>query len=331
MKTLRMVGAAVCAVALCFSMAACSDDDDDENGGGSNGNGMVFTTPSSVVDGCRVAEVQSDGNTVFSATYNADGTVASATVNGAALEFEYSTKTRAESPRLLAISAFSKYANEEDRDYFERVEEKANNFVSTTDGFLASCKLYYKETSYVRDSSSGNAEMRSYDKFDYTLQFYYNSDGRLDKIAATATEEWYDAYYDETETDKGSGYVYYSYNGGSLSSVKVSGEDGGTVISFDYGVGSIDNVFNIYTPDLSTGITGVFNSYILYFFCQAGYLGNSSARLPSKATLHDAGNKVIDISYKHYDNFAVKNIIRSAIYGFYGMGLSTNYSYVFYE
>jgi len=272
-------------------MSSCSDDDND--GPEDPSAGAELSIPSSVVDGVRV---QSDGSGV-NISYNADGSIEKATVNGIDFKFEYADSRAVTSTgrKLVRISAYS------DGGY-ETYE--ATNFKFNNDGFIES----YTEKTEERDEYSGD-----YDKVTIKVKCSYNDDKRIRKMDLSSdTEERYDG---ETEKYHQETTLNYKYSGGNLLESSVTGFDATNTVKYEYA--SVQaNTYNIITSQLAYGIANY--SPITYIFAMAGYLGNASASLPSRMISEYVDREdpsdiysethTMDISYTFDDKHAIKSI-----------------------
>lgn len=290
------LGALLCAPVL----SSCSNDDD-EDGGGNNG-GTEIGIPSSVVDGVRVSGVTTDNSeSAISIDYDSDGMVKSATVGGQKFTFEYADDTHSEAaPKRRIKRIFSK--TEFDGYY---VYCEATNFKINTDGFVAS----YLEKITEKDDDGYSMEAT----MNYT--FSYNSAGRIERIGVSGT--WTDVEDGESDSGYGEGSVNYVYNGGALEKSGYS-HDGETVVwTYEYDHAHT-NTYNIFTSELAYGISMV-EEPILFALAYAGYVGNASSLLPTKAVYHAYSNytdgtvnydykRIFDISYTFWDNNRIHTI-----------------------
>lgn len=236
------------AVAL-FTLAtvatSCSDDNDEPGGT------AEMPIPSSVVDGTRISRYGSD----ITINYNADGSISSAKYDGDTYTFEY-----AESGRAAEFTGRTLVRVSYERDY-EKFE--ATDFRFNAQGFVTT----YKET--FEENYSGD-----YYKEVIEHVFTYNGDGRLARINSSITAT------DGVHSMSDNNVFALSYNGGKLVGAIGESSYSKETVSFEYD-GAPDNTYNITPKNLCPNM-GM--SDLLRILGYAGYLGNSSAQLPTKVT-----------------------------------------------
>lgn len=299
---------------LCLpTVSSCSSDDDGGDGDDDfNAEGTEISIPASVVDGVRVQGITADNSEqAVSVTYNADGTISSATTGGQEFVFEYNDTRSATATGRKLVKIYAKYYSfVDDDDHSE--EWIAYNFKFNTDGFLVA----YNE----KISDKGE------DYYENTLikaTLAYNAHNRIEHLSVSGYTNGWDSEEGKYSENDGTTTVYYEYtNGGALKKAwfrnrySNSEEEGANMI-YDYAGSAHDNTYNVVTPQLAAGMAVY--SPILYILATTGYLGNASAKLPTKYTYESYGNytngdpsyhdtSIYNLSYTFWDNNRIKEI-----------------------
>lgn len=261
MKKMSVVFNAFKSSVLCFVlfMSACligftsCGDDDDPQGGGT----VEIGVPPSVVDGVRASEVQG-----IKIVYNEDGTVNHATTeDGTEYKFNYAS-TRAATRPLTNITATRSVGGESET-------WEAREFTTSPAGFITGYRLEY---SYKADES--------WEKSSILYRITYGSNNCISKVDMSGT--WQDQ--EEQSSDSGAYNYAYGQNG---ELVEISATNGSSVFfrqKFQYEE-SLNNKFNIMLATLMPEDL-ISDDNIFVILGVSGYLGNTSAQLPTYVTLN---------------------------------------------
>lgn len=275
MKTKFLVYPAL-TIALGFMAAACSSDSDNDNDEPEIGTPVDMPIPSSIVDGVRVADA---GNVKIS--YNTDGSIKDAELDGTVYEFEYEGSRASMTGRKLA-RIVTKYS-----DYNSSDSWQATNFQFNTDGFIVS----YLEINKTTDEDF-------WEKTTLHVTVDYNAHGRISSMNVHGDYEGVDE--DGHYKDRASGSVKYTYTGGSLESSVISDSESTSRYTYEYNLAH-SNTYNVVTPQLAMGMAHY--SPIAYVFAAAGYLGNASSQLPTKLTYSYIDHE--EPEYSSSDNYNI--------------------------
>lgn len=241
--------------AIVFGLTSCSDDDEDAPQGG----GIDFGVPPSVVDGVRPTEASG-----VKISYNEDGTIRNAEVDGCTFTFNYAA-ARAAGTRLLN----SITANRSGGGSTEKWE--ADNFVLLSNGFIGGYRLTYN----MNDSHNG-----WWEKEEVNYRFSYRDDGRIEKIDMTATVS------DEEEgpsSDTGSYSYIYDLKGGLRN---IAGKSHGFTYAeqeYEYSqeyANKYNTMLLTLVPEELIDADAVFR-----ILAVTGFLGNASEKLPTKVNI----------------------------------------------
>ena len=241
--------------AFAISFTSCSDDDEDIPQGGE----IDFGVPPSVVDGVRPTEASG-----VKISYNEDGTIRNAEVDGCTFTFNYAATRAAGSRKLNSITA--------DRSDGGSTESwKADNFVLLSNGFIGGYRLAY---------SMNDSRNDWWEKEENNYQFSYQDDGKIEKInmAVTASDAEEGPF-----SDSGSYSYTYDQNGGLRKIVGTS--HGFTYFEQEYKYSSdFANKYN--TMLLTLAPEDLISSDAVFrILAVTGFLGNASKKLPQKANL----------------------------------------------
>lgn len=178
---------------VCFSICALNltaCDDDDENGMQGNGPAPIGI-PSSVVDGVRATSMSG-----VDVTYNEDGTIKEAEVDGNTLVFNYASSRAIKVDPIRSLISITSSERESERWI-------ASDFTFNTSGFVTAYKLKYTDT---------DPEFREEMNIAYT--FNYNADGQMQKISMKTDGKDDEGSYSE------SGEINYTYNNKVLEKIE---------------------------------------------------------------------------------------------------------------
>lgn len=163
-----------------MNLTAC--DDDDENGTQGNGPAPIGI-PSSVIDGVRATSMSG-----VDVTYNEDGTIKEAEVDGNTLVFNYASSRAIKVDPIRSLISITSSERESERWI-------ASDFAFNTSGFVTAYKLKYTDT---------DPDFREEMNIAYT--FNYNADGQMQKISMKVDGKDDEGSYSE------SGEINYTYN-----------------------------------------------------------------------------------------------------------------------
>ena len=244
--------------AFAISFTSCSDDDEDVPQGGD----IDFGVPPSVVDGVRPTEASG-----VKISYNEDGTIRNAEVDGCTFTFNYTTTRTAGSRKLNSITA--------DKSVDGSTESwKADNFVLLSNGFIGGYRLAYSM------NDLHNSHGYWWEKEEMNYRFNYRDDGRIEKIDMTVTVS--DAE-EGPSSDSGSYSYTYDQNGGLRKIVGTS--HGFTYVEQEYEY-SQDYANKYNTMLLTLAPEELISSDAVFrILAVTGFLGNTSKKLPTKANL----------------------------------------------
>lgn len=242
---------------VCFSICALNltaCDDDDENGTQGNGPAPIGI-PSSVVDGVRATSMSG-----VDVTYNEDGTIKEAEVDGNTLVFNYASSRAIKVDPIRSLISITSSERESERWI-------ASDFAFNTSGFVTAYKLKYTDT---------DPEFREEMNIAYTVN--YNADGQMQKISMKT-----DGKDDEGPYSKSS-EINYTYNNKVLEKIETKSNNI-TYCSQTYEyTQAIKNTYNamllLLLPEELASDDCVFNVFAI-----TGYLGNAGANLPTAMTI----------------------------------------------
>ena len=238
MKKLKFLATGLACMTLLAGFSSCSDDDD--SAGDTIDTGAVFTGgwPKSAPG-------------IYSITRNAEGLVTAMETDGGDVTFEYhNIKTRADGGAYVLMTL--EYEGE--KEYEAKLTLGGNGFVTRAEG-----------TEYLEDYTDPD-----------NWSFGYNSDGQLNYVRHTSTDE-------DEETR-------ITHSGGDITQVTETDNegDGGYTFSFSYtsdevttpienrsGIMLYDGIFEVDLDQMS----------VLYF---AGLLGKATKHLPVSEYDQDA-------------------------------------------
>lgn len=241
---------------VCFSICALNltaCDDDDENGTQGNGPAPIGI-PSSVVDGVRATSMSS-----VDVTYNEDGTIKEAEVDGNTLVFNYASSRAIKVDPIRSLISITSSERESERWI-------ASDFAFNTSGFVTAYKLKYTDT---------DPDFREEMNIAYT--FNYNADGQMQKISMKVDGKDDEGSYSE------SGEINYTYNNKVLEKIEAKSKNITCSQTYEY-TQAIKNTYNamplLLLPEALASDDCVFNVFAI-----TGYLGNAGANLPTAMTI----------------------------------------------
>lgn len=241
---------------VCFSICALNltaCDDDDENGTQGNGPAPIGI-PSSVVDGVRATSMSG-----VDVTYNEDGTIKEAEVDGNTLVFNYASSRAIKVDPIRSLISITSSERESERWI-------ASDFTFNTSGFVTAYKLKYTDT---------DPEFREEMNIAYT--FNYNADGQMQKISMKVDGKDDEGSYSE------SGEINYTYNNKVLEKIEAKSKNITCSQTYEY-TQAIKNTYNamplLLLPEELASDDCVFNVFAI-----TGYLGNAGANLPTAMTI----------------------------------------------
>lgn len=241
---------------VCFSICALNltaCDDDDENGMQGNGPAPIGI-PSSVVDGVRATSMSG-----VDVTYNEDGTIKEAEVDGNTLVFNYASSRAIKVDPIRSLISITSSERESERWI-------ASDFTFNTSGFVTAYKLKYTDT---------DPEFREEMNIAYT--FNYNADGQMQKISMKVDGKDDEGSYSE------SGEINYTYNNKVLEKIEAKSKNITCSQTYEY-TQAIKNTYNamplLLLPEALASDDCVFNVFAI-----TGYLGNAGANLPTAMTI----------------------------------------------
>lgn len=241
---------------VCFSICALNltaCDDDDENGTQGNGPAPIGI-PSSVVDGVRATSMSG-----VDVTYNEDGTIKEAEVDGNTLVFNYASSRAIKVDPIRSLISITSSERESERWI-------ASDFAFNTSGFVTAYKLKYTDT---------DPDFREEMNIAYT--FNYNADGQMQKISMKVDGKDDEGSYSE------SGEINYTYNNKVLEKIEAKSKNVTCSQTYEY-TQAIKNTYNamplLLLPEALASDDCVFNVFAI-----TGYLGNAGANLPTAMTI----------------------------------------------
>lgn len=241
---------------VCFSICALNltaCDDDDENGTQGNGPAPIGI-PSSVVDGVRATSMSG-----VDVTYNEDGTIKEAEVDGNTLVFNYASSRAIKVDPIRSLISITSSERESERWI-------ASDFAFNTSGFVTAYKLKYTDT---------DPNFREEMNIAYT--FNYNADGQMQKISMKVDGKDDEGSYSE------SGEINYTYNNKVLEKIEAKSKNITCSQTYEY-TQAIKNTYNamplLLLPEALASDDCVFNVFAI-----TGYLGNAGANLPTAMTI----------------------------------------------
>lgn len=241
---------------VCFSICALNltaCDDDDENGTQGNGPAPIGI-PSSVVDGVRATSMSG-----VDVTYNEDGTIKEAEVDGNTLVFNYASSRAIKVDPIRSLISITSSERESERWI-------ASDFTFNTSGFVTAYKLKYTDT---------DPDFREEMNIAYT--FNYNADGQMQKISMKVDGKDDEGSYSE------SGEINYTYNNKVLEKIEAKSKNVTCSQTYEY-TQAIKNTYNamplLLLPEALASDDCVFNVFAI-----TGYLGNAGANLPTAMTI----------------------------------------------
>ncbi|MDC2283257.1 DUF4595 domain-containing protein [Bacteroides stercoris] len=241
---------------VCFSICALNltaCDDDDENGTQGNGPAPIGI-PSSVVDGVRATSMSG-----VDVTYNEDGTIKEAEVDGNTLVFNYASSRAIKVDPIRSLISITSSERESERWI-------ASDFAFNTSGFVTAYKLKYTDT---------DPDFREEMNIAYT--FNYNADGQMQKISMKVDGKDDEGSYSE------SGEINYTYNNKVLEKIEAKSKNITCSQTYEY-TQAIKNTYNamplLLLPEALASDDCVFNVFAI-----TGYLGNAGANLPTAMTI----------------------------------------------
>lgn len=241
---------------VCFSICALNltaCDDDDENGTQGNGPAPIGI-PSSVVDGVRATSMSG-----VDVTYNEDGTIKEAEVDGNTLVFNYASSRAIKVDPIRSLISITSSERESERWI-------ASDFAFNTSGFVTAYKLKYTDT---------DPDFREEMNIAYT--FNYNADGQMQKISMKVDGKDDEGSYSE------SGEINYTYNNKVLEKIEAKSKNITCSQTYEY-TQAIKNTYNamplLLLPEALASDDCAFNVFAI-----TGYLGNAGANLPTAMTI----------------------------------------------
>ena len=241
---------------VCFSICALNltaCDDDDENGTQGNGPAPIGI-PSSVVDGVRATSMSG-----VDVTYNEDGTIKEAEVDGNTLVFNYASSRAIKVDPIRSLISITSSERESERWI-------ASDFAFNTSGVVTAYKLKYTDT---------DPDFREEMNIAYT--FNYNADGQMQKISMKVDGKDDEGSYSE------SGEINYTYNNKVLEKIEAKSKNITCSQTYEY-TQAIKNTYNamplLLLPEALASDDCVFNVFAI-----TGYLGNAGANLPTAMTI----------------------------------------------
>lgn len=241
----------VCFSIYALNLTAC--DDDDENGTQGNGPAPIGI-PSSVVDGVRATSMSG-----VDVTYNEDGTIKEAEVDGNTLVFNYASSRAIKVDPIRSLISITSSERESERWI-------ASDFAFNTSGFVTAYKLKYTDT---------DPDFREEMNIAYT--FNYNADGQMQKISMKVDGKDDEGSYSE------SGEINYTYNNKVLEKIEAKSKNITCSQTYEY-TQAIKNTYNamplLLLPEALASDDCVFNVFAI-----TGYLGNAGANLPTAMTI----------------------------------------------
>lgn len=241
---------------VCFSICALNltaCDDDDENGTQGNGPAPIGI-PSSVVNGVRATSMSG-----VDVTYNEDGTIKEAEVDGNTLVFNYASSRAIKVDPIRSLISITSSERESERWI-------ASDFAFNTSGFVTAYKLKYTDT---------DPDFREEMNIAYT--FNYNADGQMQKISMKVDGKDDEGSYSE------SGEINYTYNNKVLEKIEAKSKNITCSQTYEY-TQAIKNTYNamplLLLPEALASDDCVFNVFAI-----TGYLGNAGANLPTAMTI----------------------------------------------
>ena len=234
-----------------LNLTAC--DDDDENGTQGNGPAPIGI-PSSVIDGVRATSMSG-----VDVTYNEDGTIKEAEVDGNTLVFNYASSRAIKVDPIRSLISITSSERESERWI-------ASDFAFNTSGFVTAYKLKYTDT---------DPDFREEMNIAYT--FNYNADGQMQKISMKVDGKDDEGSYSE------SGEINYTYNNKVLEKIEAKSKNITCSQTYEY-TKAIKNPYNamplLLLPEALASDDCVFNVFAI-----TGYLGNAGANLPTAMTI----------------------------------------------
>lgn len=234
-----------------LNLTAC--DDDDENGTQGNGPAPIGI-PSSVIDGVRATSMSG-----VDVTYNEDGTIKEAEVDGNTLVFNYASSRAIKVDPIRSLISITSSERESERWI-------ASDFAFNTSGFVTAYKLKYTDT---------DPDFREEMNIAYT--FNYNADGQMQKISMKVDGKDDEGSYSE------SGEINYTYNNKVLEKIEAKSKNITCSQTYEY-TQAIKNTYNamplLLLPEALASDDCVFNVFAI-----TGYLGNAGANLPTAMTI----------------------------------------------
>ena len=239
-------------ISICaLNLTAC--DDDDENGTQGNGPAPIGI-PSSVIDGVRATSMSG-----VDVTYNEDGTIKEAEVDGNTLVFNYASSRAIKVDPIRSLISITSSERESERWI-------ASDFTFNTSGFVTAYKLKYTDT---------DPDFREEMNIAYT--FNYNADGQMQKISMKVDGKDDEGSYSE------SGEINYTYNNKVLEKIEAKSKNVTCSQTYEY-TQAIKNTYNamplLLLPEALASDDCVFNVFAI-----TGYLGNAGANLPTAMTI----------------------------------------------
>ena len=239
-------------ISICaLNLTAC--DDDDENGTQGNGPAPIGI-PSSVIDGVRATSMSG-----VDVTYNEDGTIKEAEVDGNTLVFNYASSRAIKVDPIRSLISITSSERESERWI-------ASDFAFNTSGFVTAYKLKYTDT---------DPDFREEMNIAYT--FNYNADGQMQKISMKVDGKDDEGSYSE------SGEINYTYNNKVLEKIEAKSKNITCSQTYEY-TQAIKNTYNamplLLLPEALASDDCVFNVFAI-----TGYLGNAGANLPTAMTI----------------------------------------------
>lgn len=192
-------------------------------------------------------------------TYNEDGTIKEAEVDGNTLVFNYASSRAIKVDPIRSLISITSSERESERWI-------ASDFTFNTSGFVTAYKLKYTDT---------DPEFREEMNIAYT--FNYNADGQMQKISMKTDGKDDEGSYSE------SGEINYTYNNKVLEKIEAKSKNVTCSQTYEY-TQAIKNTYNamplLLLPEELASDDCVFNVFAI-----TGYLGNAGANLPTAMTI----------------------------------------------
>ena len=196
---------------------------------------------------------------VVDVTYNEDGTIKEAEVDGNTLVFNYASSRAIKVDPIRSLISITSSERESERWI-------ASDFAFNTSGFVTAYKLKYTDT---------DPDFREEMNIAYT--FNYNADGQMQKISMKVDGKDDEGSYSE------SGEINYTYNNKVLEKIEAKSKNITCSQTYEY-TQAIKNTYNamplLLLPEALASDDCVFNVFAI-----TGYLGNAGANLPTAMTI----------------------------------------------